>query len=217
MKPTTPDRWAGLWRQVSAKADPDTLYQELHALYTQPHRHYHTLQHILECLAEFDSARELATELLAMELAIWFHDAIYDTHAYDNEERSAELARRRISEAAGNPALSESVGALILSTKAHDPSLYRDAGLMVDVDLSILGKPEARIKEFEAQVRKEYEWVPEATFAAKRAEILERFLDRKRIYTTDVFAARYEKQARLNLANSISNLKVRAASSSKRS
>jgi len=201
------DRWEQVWREATGAKDAERVYQELIALYSQPHRHYHNLRHISECLREFDSARQLARELVAVELAVWFHDAIYDTHAGDNEERSAELAKRSIREAGGSAASCDAVAALVLATKAHDPWLHPDAPLLVDVDLSILGKPEPRFQEYEAQIRHEYEWVPDATFAAKRAEILERFLARERIYSTESFFSKYEQRARLNIRNSIRNLR----------
>jgi predicted metal-dependent HD superfamily phosphohydrolase len=202
----TSDRWARLWRQVTATGNPEPIHRELVSLYSQPHRHYHNLHHIAECIAEFDSARHLASRPVAVELAIWFHDAIYDTRALDNEERSAELARQRIAEAGGSADLCKAVAVLVLATKSHDPSPHPDAPLLVDVDLSILGQPMERFQEYEAQIRREYDWVPEETFAAKRAEILERFLARERIYTTDPFFAKYEQRARANLLNSVRRL-----------
>lgn len=187
----------------ATKGDPESLYRELASLYSQPHRHYHNLHHIAECLAEFDSARHLASQPVGVELAIWFHDAIYDTRAQDNEERSAELARQRIADTGGSAELREAVAALVMATKTHEPSVHPDAPLVVDVDLSILGQSKVRFLEYEAQIRHEYAWVPAETFAAKRAEILERFLARKRIYSTDHFFAKYEQRARANLQNSI--------------
>jgi predicted metal-dependent HD superfamily phosphohydrolase len=203
----TLDRWARLWRQATASGDPRPVYEELVSRYSEPQRHYHNLSHIAECLTEFDSAPHLAGSPVAVELAIWFHDAVYDTHASDNEEKSAELAKRRIGEAGGGAELCESVAALILATKAHDPTLHPDAPLLIDVDLSILGQDEGRFQAYEAQIRREYEWVPANTFAAKRAEILERFLARERIYTTEPFFTKYEQRARSNLQQSIRNLK----------
>ncbi len=201
------DRWTRLWRQVSAASgDPQPIYRELASLYSQPHRHYHNLHHIAECLAEFDSARHLVSQQLEVELAIWFHDAIYDTRAHDNEERSAELAKRWIANIGGTAELCEAVAALIMATKTHEPTVHPDAQLLVDVDLSVLGQPQERFQQYETQIRREYDWVPEETFAAKRAEVLERFLGRKRLYTTDHFFAKYEQQARANLQNSIRTL-----------
>ncbi len=142
-----------------------------------------------------------------MELATWFHDAIYDTHAQDNEERSAELAKQRITECGGGADLCQSVVALVLATKAHDPSVHPDAPLLVDVDLSILGQAEERFQEYETQIRHEYEWVPERIFEVRRAEILEGFLSRRRIYTTEHFLRKYEEQARENLKVSVGRLR----------
>jgi predicted metal-dependent HD superfamily phosphohydrolase len=192
---------------VAATGHAEPVYRELVLRYSEPHRHYHNLRHLAECLNEFDSARQLAAEPVAVELAIWFHDAIYDTHASDNEEQSAELAKRQIEEAGGSSELGKSVGALVLATKAHDPSQQPDAPLLVDVDLSILGQGKERFEQYEAQIRREYEWVPQTTFAEKRAEILERFLARERIYSMDHFYAKYEKQARGNLLESVQKLK----------
>jgi predicted metal-dependent HD superfamily phosphohydrolase len=203
------ERWTKLSREIGANGDGLAVYQELFSLYSEPHRHYHNLGHIAECLEEFDSARHLAQQPLAVELAIWFHDAIYDAHAADNEEQSASLAKKRVPEAAGVAELSASVAALVMATKTHDPSLHPDAPLLVDVDLSILGKSEKRFWEYEAQIRREYEWVPEVVFASKRAEILGRFLARDRIYSTEHFFERYEKQARANINASVQNLKSR--------
>lgn len=199
----TLDRWARVWGQVVVAGDPQFVYQELVSRYSEPQRYYHNLAHLAECIAEFDSARQLAKDPVAVEVAIWFHDAVYDTHAADNEERSAELAKERIAQASGGAGLRESVAALILATKTHDPALHPDAPLLVDVDLSILGKTKERFREYDAQIRREYVWVPVETFKAKRAEILERFLARDRIYATDHFFAKYEQQARTNLRNSI--------------
>ena len=202
-------RWAKLWREIGAKDDGFTVYQELIGLYSEPHRHYHNLQHIADCLNEFDSARHLARQPLTVELAIWFHDAVYNTRASDNEEKSAEMAKRRISESGGRDELSDAVAALVMATKSHNPSLHRDAPLMVDIDLSILGQREERFWRYESQIRGEYDWVPEGIFCTKRTEILERFLARERIYSTKHFFDRYEQKARANLQASVQKLKSR--------
>jgi len=55
-------------------------------------RHYHTLGHLEEYFKEFDQARHLAQRAGEVELALWFHDAVYRTWASDNEARSAALA-----------------------------------------------------------------------------------------------------------------------------
>jgi len=201
-----PERWSQLWHRATSAAQPSDTYGRLVAMYSEPHRCYHNLAHIEDCLVEFDRAKQLATDPVAVELAIWFHDAVYDPRALDNEERSAELAKRWLSDVRASDALTDSVGRLILATKAHDASLHADAPLLVDVDLSILGTPPAQFWEYERQIREEYAWVEKPVFAARRAEILRRFLARERIYQTDIFFHRMEAQARVNLRASVQRL-----------
>ncbi len=176
-------------------------------MYSEPHRHYHNLRHISDCLSQFDRARHLAADPVAVELAIWFHDAVYDPHAADNEERSAQLAEDWLKKAHASEALAGSVRGLVLATKNHDASLHADAPLLVDVDLSILGQPPDRFWEYERQIREEYAWVAENVFVTKRAEILQSFLARKRIYNTDFFFHPLEAQARINLRASAERLR----------
>jgi predicted metal-dependent HD superfamily phosphohydrolase len=197
------ERWIRLWRGLNPEQEATVCLEWLIGRYSEPHRHYHTLQHIAECLREFDQAKHLAGDPTAVELAIWFHDAIYDPRAPDNEEKSAEAAKECLEQLGTSAGSIDRVGQLVLSTKDHDPARDADAPVMVDVDLSILGRPEPRFWEYEAQIRQEYAWVPEEVFATKRAEVLERFLSRTRIYITDWFFSRYERQARTNLQASI--------------
>src|SRR6185436_2336575 len=121
------DRWNALWRAAGAMQDTAPRCDQLIQLYNEPHRHYHNSRHITDCLSEFDLTRHLAKEPIAVELAIWFHDAIYDPRAADNEERSADLVKQCISEAGLNKTLGDAVAALVLATKQHDNSLHADA------------------------------------------------------------------------------------------
>jgi predicted metal-dependent HD superfamily phosphohydrolase len=100
---------------------------------------------------------------------------------------------------------------LVLSTKTHEPAGIPDAATLIDVDLAILGQPSERYWEYERAIRAEYAWVPDATFAQKRAEILGRFLRRPVIYHTAPFHERYESAARTNLGFSIARLRAVSA------
>ncbi len=201
------DRWQRLWQAAGASGNSAIWYERLTKAYAEPHRHYHNQQHIAECLAEFDSARHLPEQPDAVEMALWFHDAVYDPKASDNEEESSALAKRCL-ETAGVPQLAATVAALVMVTKMHSAEAGPDAALMGDVDLSILGQSEARFAEYEAQIRKEYGWVPKPIFKLKRKEILLSFLERQHIYATEFFAAKYEEKARRNLELSIRKLKL---------
>ena len=200
-------RWNELCR--GATSDVTGWYERLVNLYSESHRYYHNCEHIADCLREFDSARDFAGEPHEVELAIWFHDAIYNPRAADNEEQSAELARRFLTESGiGKEA---AVTQLVLATKHHDGSLHPDATLMVDIDLSIFGQAAERFWNYERQIRREYEWVLEDIFATKRAEILEKFLSRPRIFSTEIFFSKYEAQARSNLKESVARLRNKSA------
>jgi predicted metal-dependent HD superfamily phosphohydrolase len=198
-----PERWSQLWSTATKAVPPMEYFERLLAMYSEPHRRYHNCHHIADCLHEFNQVRQLAADPLAVELAIWFHDAVCDSHAADNEERSAELAKDWMGKFGADAALGDSVGQLILATKSHDSKLHVDAPLLVDVDLSILGQTAEWFWKYEGQIRMEFEWAPENIFATKRAEILDRFLACKRIYSTEHFFGRYEKRARVNLIASL--------------
>jgi predicted metal-dependent HD superfamily phosphohydrolase len=200
-------RWTALWRKVGASGDSSPWYDRLTAAYGEPHRHYHNQQHIAECLAEFDYARHLARQPEAVELAIWFHDVVYEPKAGDNEERSAELAESCLAQAELPKTFVESVRKLVIATKHHEAEPGSDEAVMIDVDLSILGQGEKRFAEYEEQIRQEYGWVPAVVFASKRGEILEKFVARKYIFHTAFFRDKYEGNARRNLQASIDRLK----------
>jgi predicted metal-dependent HD superfamily phosphohydrolase len=207
----SPERWEQLWRVAAERIPPPEYFQRLLTIYSEPHRRYHNQRHIADCLTEFDRVKSHAADPTAIELAIWFHDAIYDPRAADNEERSAELAKRWLKEFGASNAVADAVCQLVLATKHHDGSLHADAPLLVDVDLSILGQPPERFWKYERQIRAEYSWVEESMFASKRAEILEGFLARERIYRTGIFFQELEAQARKNLKASVQRLRAARA------
>ncbi len=201
-------QWQALWQHLGAQGDASVVYNELVVRYSEPHRVYHTLQHIRLCLDELERGRHLATNPDTVELALWYHDAIYDTKTKDSEERSAALAMEMVRNASLPDNLGQSVANLIIATKHSATPTDSDVQLIVDIDLSILGQPEERFDEYEKQVRKEYEWVPEDQFIAGRLAILKAFLDRPNIYSTQSFRNKYETQARANIARSLAHLRV---------
>lgn len=200
------NRWAALWRRLNAPL-PTGVFEALTTHYAEPHRHYHTVQHLAECLTHLDGARSLCQHETEVELALWFHDAIYDPRAKDNEAQSAGWAVRVMRDA-GLPAdAGERVRGLIMKT-CHDAMPdTADARVLVDIDLAILGAHATRFDEYERQVRQEYAWVPGFLFRRRRREVLEGFLGRPAIYSTSFFNGMLEKKARENLARSLSALR----------
>jgi predicted metal-dependent HD superfamily phosphohydrolase len=185
---------------------PET-FDALVSAYSEKHRHYHTAEHIDHCLHELDRALGAAHEPAEVELALWFHDAIYDPYSSDNEERSADWACSLLTRNGANAARVASVRAHVLATRHAVPATTPDSQLVVDVDLSILGAVETTYAAFEKNVRKEYRWVPAILFRRKRAEILASFLARPQIYGTEIFHELYERRARQNLAEAIGDLR----------
>ena len=151
-------------------------------------------------------ARHDATHPTEIELALWFHDAIYDVKSHDNEQQSADWVRSALLNAGGSTMVADRVHALVMITCHNALPVSLDEQILVDVDLSILAAKPARFTEYETLVRAEYAWVPEATYRSKRAEILQTFLNRESIYNTAHFKANSEASARRNLAASIANL-----------
>lgn len=200
--------WSAVWNALEAWGDPAPWHQWLVAAYSEGTRHYHNLHHLEECLHAFDQVRAAARQPAAVEAALWFHDAVYDPHSAENEEASAALADDCFKEADVLRERREPIRQLILCTKTHDPGDTSDAALLIDIDLAILGQPAARFWEYEHAIRSEYAWVPAATYAEKRAEILGKFLQRPAIYHTVTFRSRYESAARANLAASIARLRA---------
>jgi len=199
------DSWKRLWGELGATVVNGGLMNQLVAAYSERQRHYHTLQHLRECLAHFEAASMLARRPAEVELALWFHDAVYDPQRHDNEERSADWARASVLAAGCPEDVTERVAALVLATKSHAaPADDPDAALLLDIDLAILAAAPTRFAEYERQIRAEYAHVPEEAFRARRAQVLQGFLARERIYLTDAFHDALEARARTNLANSLS-------------
>jgi predicted metal-dependent HD superfamily phosphohydrolase len=203
-------RWLQLWQRFGVPRHADNgladAFEHLTQRYAEKHRHYHTAQHIGECLAQFDAARELCVHEGEVEIALWFHDALYEPRAKDNEAQSAAWAERVMRAAGLSQESRDEVYALIMKTRHDALPETNDEKVLVDIDLSILGTDAARFDEYERQVRAEYAWVPGFVFKRERRKVLQAFLDRPSIYATDNFKNQLEKKARENLARSLAGL-----------
>jgi predicted metal-dependent HD superfamily phosphohydrolase len=201
----TLDQWRSTWIGLGVSA-PEGVFERLLACYGETHRKYHTLRHLDECFARFTEVRGEAVNPEEIELAIWFHDAIYDPKRSDNEAQSARWARSVVIDAGLGEVAAERVRSLIMATRHNETPTDEDARLLVDVDLSILGATPDRFAEYEQQVREEYAWVPGPLFRRERKKILESFLKRDAVFNTGHFRKTYEHQARENLRRSLERL-----------
>src|SRR5437879_6228102 len=166
-----------------------TIRAELERAYAAADRHYHNSAHIAALLELACRHADAIADPEAVEAAIWFHDAIYDTHRHDNEEKSAELALARLAGVAAPDRLAR-IATMIRTTAGHQPPAFpsqeatRDGALFLDFDLAILGAAPDEFAAYEAAVRREYDWVPEPLWRTGRRKVLESFLTRPSIYAS---------------------------------
>lgn len=198
-------RWQTTWGALGARSDED-LFHRLIQCYSESHRKYHTTRHLEECFAHLDQVCSLTERTGEVELAIWFHDAIYDTHRSDNEVKSADWAKASAIAAGLKSEEPARISELIMATRHNVIPEGADAKVLVDIDLAILGAESDRFEEYELQVREEYSWAPELLYRGGRRKILKEFTDREWIYSTDYFRAAYEERARENITSSLARL-----------
>jgi pantetheine-phosphate adenylyltransferase len=204
------ERFKGLSSIIPFLSDPQFTYDSLIKMWSAKPRNYHNLSHLADCLFLLDEYKDRMEDPEMVELALWFHDAIYDPLKTDNEEASAALVSRSFKKEGG---LTDKIKDLIYLTKhavVPTESDTTDAKYMMDIDLHILGSDTDKFMRYERDIRREYAHVKDEDFAKGRADILERFLARESIYNTPAFRELYEKKARENIQYSISKLKSKA-------
>ncbi|MEO7940209.1 MAG: N-methyl-D-aspartate receptor NMDAR2C subunit [Burkholderiaceae bacterium] len=199
--------WHTLWQALAPNLPASqALLDELAGRYSEPHRHYHTLEHLDACLRHLASVQDQLERPQEIACALWFHDAIYAVGASDNELRSADWARQALLAAGGAADAADRIHAAIMVTRHDQPAQTADQRLLLDVDLAILGAPPAVFDAYEQQIVREYQQVPATQFRSNRRRILQGFLDRAQIYHSATFMATREAQARANLTRSIAAL-----------
>ncbi|WP_244135279.1 MULTISPECIES: hypothetical protein [Burkholderia] len=189
------ERFVALW-SCSGGAHAEDVYRMLARCYTEPARHYHTLVHVRRCLRQLDLARESIPEPDAVELALWFHDVIFVPGAKDNEQNSADWFQRR---AAGRIRACDQIGAMILATTHSGIAAGLDTRFVCDIDLAVLGASRGQFREDGRRLRAERPDLDDRAYDLHERAILRGLLVRPRIYLTDFFYTRCERQARRNL------------------
>ncbi len=207
-------RWGAALANMGMEDTAFHIFHELETLYAEPHRKYHNLEHIQLCLELLDSHPHTDVDAASLEMAIWFHDAIYAPLRHDNEEVSAAMAIRCLAELGANACaesgrsvrFQQSVHRLIMCTTHDKRPSAPDEALMIDIDLAILGSDQTAFAAYESAIRYEYRVVPAPFYRRKRKAILRAFLARDFIYNTPPFVESREELARLNLEWAISKL-----------
>lgn len=192
-------------RYSSDIALTETFWQEIETGYTRKKRRYHTLTHLqkmLEQLAVHTGIEDWDTLLFAL----YYHDIVYKVTNRDNEEKSAELARERLTQLNYPPDKMARCTAHILATKSHEQSTDNDTNLFTDADLSILGADPETYRVYTRQIRAEYSIYPDFMYYPGRKRVVQHFLDMERIYKTEYFRDALENQARQNLRSELETL-----------
>lgn len=181
---------------------------KLEAAYAEPHRRYHTRDHIEQCLALLDKVPDLMdSERQILTYAIWWHDAVYDPTASDNEARSAEMAKADLRDFDLSIHARDEVARLIRLTAGHEVEEEDRLGeILVSIDLAILGAPPERYDAYARAVREEYAHVSDEAWRAGRAAVLQRFLEAQVIFPDPAFAEWLDAQARDNLSRELASL-----------
>jgi len=196
-------------RQGCAAPAATAVLEEVVLAYGQPHRHYHTLDHIAALLALLDEHGRGLLDRDAVMLAILFHDAVYDPARHDNEQASAAFAVERLAGLGFAHELTTKVSRYILATQ-HGQSAKvtddADLALLLDLDLSILAAARAEYRAYTQAIRGEYASVPDELYRPGRRRVLEGFLAREQIYRTERLYALWEQPARVNLIGEIADL-----------
>jgi predicted metal-dependent HD superfamily phosphohydrolase len=189
------------WLRDRWYLDSEALFLQLLQAYSSGDRYYHTVEHLYQVLNLIEQLDPAVS--ITLNLAAWFHDAVYDTHAQDNEEKSAELAEMALSELPAETIAQ--VRKLILCTKTHQ-AFDAESELLLDADLAILSAEPTQYQNYAIAIRQEYRWVSAEDYRIGRSQVLERFLQRDRIYYTPMMQAK-ETIARRNLDTELQNLR----------
>ncbi|WP_236073031.1 HD domain-containing protein [Streptomyces tardus] len=183
--------------------DPEPYARDLLRRWAEPQRRYHTTDHlaaVLDRLDELGHDTVHASDPCAVQLAAWFHDAVYRPDRSENEERSAALAERALPEAGVPDSRTVEVARLVRLTVTHDPAPGDTNGeTLCDADLAVLAGTPEEYARYAARVREEYDFVPEDVFRAGRGNVLRQLLALPRLYRTPHGAEHWESRARHNL------------------
>lgn len=200
-------RFASLWTRAESPADWKPVYEQLLASYSEPWRHYHSFRHIAHCLREFDLAQSLMASADAVQMALWFHDAVYVPGAHDNERRSADYFSR-LSQGRFPSSFEDQVRGLILITEHVKPPTTQAERYMVDIDLSPFGIPWEHCLEDSKRVRRELDMIPDRVYFQTNIQFLQALTRRPHMYHTEHFRKRYERSARENIGRLLRQIKA---------
>lgn len=179
-------------------------WEEIYISYSADNRHYHNLEHLENMLMEMDRIKPQIKNPETLVFSIFYHDIIYIPGKSNNEYLSAVRFKERISETSF-PNLMECV-AQIEATKEHIFSTDNDTNILLDLDLSILGKRPGEYKKYSENIRKEFSIYPDSIYRNGRRKVLNHLLKLDPIYKTEFFKKEFENQAKENIKQELKEL-----------
>jgi predicted metal-dependent HD superfamily phosphohydrolase len=203
----TNNRFETIWSRTSNLTDDDGngIGRELFHRYAEPDRYFHTIEHIDYCLEMFDQVRELCANPDAVELAIWFHDAVYDFPVDDNERLSAEYFLT-VSQGKLPEDLRQLVFDQVIVTDHRSTPTDSDQQLLIDIDLSSFGQPWERFLKDGANVRLEMSYIEDTEFYESQIAFMSQLLNRTHFYGSEWFQKHFEQNARGNVTRYLQTL-----------
>lgn len=183
----------------------ESFWNEIETHYSSSNRHYHNLLHLEYIIYELMATKDQINNWNAILFAVFYHDIIYKATSKKNEELSAELARKKLTELNVPDNEITLCFDAIIATKHHEINENNDINLFTDADLAILGSPINIYKKYIQNIRKEYSIFPDFLYNKGRKKVLKHFMEMKSIYKTISFKEKYEKQARENLTAEITS------------
>lgn len=205
-------RFELLWQRCATgqtdSAASGSRFDEICTRYNEAHRRYHTPEHIVHCLQQFDACRELLSDANAVELAVWYHDVVYDIGADGNEARSAEFFVRHAKGELSDELICAVQELIMVTMHLCNRPETADESYLVDIDLSSFGLPWERFQRDSVAVREEFPQLQDKEFYPKQQLFLAELLRRESFCFTDFFRERHERQARENISAYLQNLKT---------
>lgn len=194
-------RWINLCEKENVHKITES-WDSISTLYGDSKRHYHTLEHVADCLEKLDAWHKEIPERSAVEFAIWFHDIIYDAQSENNELQSAGLAKHFL----GDNPLTEKVFQLILATRANSVRFEYSESVICDINNSILAGSEEEYKIYREEVYSEHLHIPFEIFARNRIRVLKGLLTRKNLFCDALYEERYSQLAHSNMERELAEL-----------
>ena len=204
---------AGEWKRLAGPGrEAAAVGAELLARWAEPHRRYHTLDHLKAVLAAVEVLADAARDSTLVRYAAWFHDAVYRGEPGADEENSAQLAELLLPSCGLSTEQVAEVARLVRVTADHSPEPGdANAEVLCYADLAILAAEDAEYTAYAAAVRQEYAHVGDVEFARGRIAVLRDLLASPRLYRTEQGYAWWEERARANVAAEIARLTEQAA------